>query len=205
MAYLLQHPLRVGALLLQHLQLSGLAVVSALMIALPLGVIVTTYPKLGVLIMGILSTLYTIPSLALIILLVPIFGLSAPSVIVAMILYSQVILVRHVRVGMESVDAEMIEAARGMGMNVWQCWWRVQLPLMLPILIAGIRLATIVTIAIAAIGAKFGAGGLGTLLFEGIQQRNNSKLWAGAIALTFLALCLNFGLRYLEKQARIQY
>jgi osmoprotectant transport system permease protein len=117
-----------------------------------------------------------------------------------MIIYSQVILVRHVGVGMESVDAEIVEAAKGMGMNPWQRWWRVQLPLMVPILIAGIRLATIITIAIAAIGAKFGAGGLGILLFEGIQQQNDSKLWAGAIALTLLALCLNFGLRYLERR-----
>jgi osmoprotectant transport system permease protein len=204
MAYLWQHPLTVGGLLLQHLQIAGLAVVIAIAIALPLGVTMHQYPRLRVPIMGFLTTLYTIPSLALIILLVPIFGLSAQSVIVAMILYSQVILVRNVGVGMESVDAEIVEAAKGMGMNVWQRWWRVQLPLMLPILIAGVRLAMIVTVAIAAIGAKFGAGGLGTLLFEGIQQQNYSKLWAGAIALTVLALSLNFGLRYLEKRFTVQ-
>jgi osmoprotectant transport system permease protein len=200
MSYLFQHPLLVGELLLQHLQITGLAVMSAIMIALPIGITINQYSRLRVPIMGILSTLYTIPSLALIILLVPIFGLSVQSVIVAMIIYSQVILVRHVGVGMESVDAEIVEAAKGMGMNPWQRWWRVQLPLMVPILIAGIRLATIITIAIAAIGAKFGAGGLGILLFEGIQQQNDSKLWAGAIALTLLALCLNFGLRYLERR-----
>jgi osmoprotectant transport system permease protein len=143
--------------------------------------------------------------LALIILLVPLFGLNRQSVVVAMIIYTQVILVRNFSVGLQSIQPAVIEAARGMGMNPWQRWWRVQVPLILPICLAGVRLATIVAIAIAAIGAKFGAGGLGVLLFDGVSQGRPDKIWAGAIAVAVLAFAINgilLGLEWLSSPAR---
>ena len=116
-----------------------------------------------------------------------------------MIIYCKVILVRNFSVGLQSIQPAILEAARGMGMNFWQCWWRVQVPLILPICLAGVRLATIVAIAIATIGAKFGAGGLGTLLFDGISQSGRyDKLWAGAIVVAILAFFLNGILLTLE-------
>jgi len=198
MSYIVKNPGVVFGLLLEHLQMTGLSVLIAIAIAVPLALLVTHYRWLNVPVLGFLGTLYTLPSLALIILLVPIFGLSRQSVIVAMIIYTQVILVRNFSVGLKSIQPEILEAARGMGMNSWQRWWRVQVPLILPICLAGVRLATIIAIAIATIGAKFGAGGLGVLLFEGISQSRNDKIWAGAIAVALLAFAINGALLALE-------
>lgn len=199
MIYLLQHPVQVGELLLAHLQMTGLALICAIALALPLTLLIRRYSWLSGLILGTLSTLYTIPSLALIIFLVPFLGLSAAPVIVALVIYAQVILVRNLTVGLASIQPAVLEAAQGMGMNCWQRWWWVQVPLALPIILAGVRLAVIVEIAIATIGAKFGAGGLGVLLFEGIQTNRTDKIWAGAIAVAGLAFIVNLGLLALER------
>ncbi len=199
MSYLLKNPVQVWILLLQHVQMTGLALAVAVLVALPLALLVSRYRWLTVPVLGSLGILYTIPSLALIILLVPLFGLNARSVIVAMVIYTQVILVRNLVVGLQSIKPAVLEAAKGMGMNPWQRWWRVQVPLVLPIFLAGLRLAAIVAIAIATIGAKFGAGGLGTLLFDGIAQSGRyDKIWAGAIAVSLLAFAINAALLTLE-------
>ena len=198
MDYLLNNPGIIWALLLQHLQMTVGALAIAMLVAVPLALLVTHVRWLNMPVMGLLGILYTVPSLALIILLVPIFGLNAQSVIVAIVLYTQVVLVRHLAVGLESINPAVLEAARGMGMNGWQRWWRIQTPLVLPIFVAGIRLATIIAIAIATIGAKFNAGGLGALLFEGIQTNRYDKIWIGAIAVALLALAINTALLGLE-------
>lgn len=199
MSYIIKNPGIVFNYLLEHLEMTGLAVLIACLIALPLALLVTYYRWLNVPVLGILGTLYTIPSLALIILLVPIFGLNRQSVVTAMIIYCQIILVRNFSLALQSIQPTILEAALGMGMNLWQRWWYVQVPLILPICLAGVRLATIVAIAIATIGAKFGAGGLGTLLFDGISQSGRyDKLWAGAITVAVLAFLLNGILLVLE-------
>lgn len=202
MDYLLRNLDEVGGLLWQHLQITLSSVAIALIFAFPLAWLITSVRWLSVPVLGLLGIFYTIPSLALIILLVPLLGLTARSVIAAMVVYTQLILVRNIAVGINNLDGSILEAARGMGMNPWQCWWRVQFPLGLPIFLAGIRLATIITIAIAAIGARFGAGGLGVLLFEGVQQNRSDKIWAGTIMLTLLALACNGLLLYGERRAR---
>lgn len=205
MSYILKNPEAVLSLLLEHLQMTGLAVVIAIAIALPLSLLVTYYPRLNVPVVGLLGILYTIPNLALIILLVPIFGLTSQSVIVAMVIYCQAILVRNFSVGLQSIQPAILEAASGMGMNIWQRWWQVQVPLILPIFLAGVRLATIVAIAIATIGAKFGAGGLGVLLFDGVSQSRNDKIVVGAIAVAVLAFAINgilLGLEWLSSPER---
>jgi osmoprotectant transport system permease protein len=205
MAYILKNPGTVFGYLLEHLQMTGVALVIAIAIALPLALLVTYQRWLNVPVVGFLGILYTVPSLALIILLVPIFGLDRQSVVVAMVIYSQVILVRNFSVALQSIKPEVLEAARGMGMSLWQRWWQVQVPLILPICLAGVRLATVVAIAIATIGAKFGAGGLGTLLFDGVSQARNDKIVAGAIVVAVLAFVLNgilLGLEWLSSPAR---
>ncbi|HBB36358.1 MAG TPA: ABC transporter permease [Cyanobacteria bacterium UBA8803] len=191
MNYIIKNSGEVFKLLLEHLQMTGLAMLIAVAIALPLALLVTRYCWLNIPVLGFLGTLYTIPSLALIILLVPIFGLNRQSVVVAMVIYTQVILVRNFSVALQSIAPEILEAARGMGMNFWQRWWWVEMPLILPICLAGVRLAAIVAIAIATIGAKFGAGGLGVLLFDGVAQVRNDKIWAGAIMVAILAFAVN--------------
>lgn len=198
MTYLLNNPERVWNLLLDHLQMTFFALLISILIAIPLGVLINRYRWLSVPVMSTLGILYTIPSLALMILLIPFFGLNATSVVVALIIYAQVILVRNVVSGLQSISPAVIEAAYGMGMSTWQCWWRVQLPLALPIILAGIRIAAVVSIGIAAIGAKFNAGGLGTLLFDGIALGRDQMIWAGAIVLALFALLINSALLGLE-------
>ncbi|MEN9222644.1 MAG: ABC transporter permease [Thermostichus sp. BF3_bins_97] len=203
MSYILNNPGLVWQLTQEHLVMMGITLAIAVAVALPMALLIHQVRWLTIPIMGLLSTLYTVPSLALIILLVPLFGLNARSVIVAMVLYTQVILVRHLSVGLRSIKPAILEAAKGMGMNLWQRWWQVQVPLMLPIFLAGLRLAAIVAIAIATIGAKFGAGGLGTLLFDGIAQAGRyDKIWAGSLAVGSLALLVNTALLGLEWAAR---
>ncbi|MBD3882980.1 ABC transporter permease [Phormidium tenue FACHB-886] len=199
MSYIFKNPGIVWNLLLEHLQMTSTTLLLAVLLALPLALLVSRFRWLNVPLLGFLGVLYTVPSLALIILLVPLFGLNQQSVIVAMVLYTQVILVRGLVVGLQSIPPAVIEAARGMGMNPWQRWWQVQVPLILPIFLASLRVAAIVAIAIATIGAKFGAGGLGTLLFDGIAQAGRyDKIWAGAIVVSLLALAINGALLALE-------
>ncbi|WP_299486104.1 ABC transporter permease [Acaryochloris sp. IP29b_bin.137] len=201
MSYILQNPGIVLELLLEHLQMTGIAIGVAVVIAVPIAWIMYRFAGLQRPIMGILGVIYTIPSLALMILLIPLFGLSAITAIVAMILYAQVILVRSIVVGLQSVPPPILEAAQAMGMTPWQCWWQVQVPLMCPVLLAGVRLATTVMIALGTVAAKFGAGGLGELLFEGIAQAGRyDKIWAGTIVVSGVAIVANILLWLLEQQ-----
>lgn len=204
MSYVINNPEVIWTLVQEHLLMVGSALFISLLLALPLSLLLLRLPKLAPLIMGVLGVLYTIPSIALLILLLPIFGLNQNSVIVALIIYTQIILVRNMVAGLRGVPATMLEAAKGMGMNGWQRWRRVQLPLALPVILAGVRLATIVAIAIATIGAKFGAGGLGTLLFDGIAQNRYDKILGGSLVVALLTLLLNYLLLALEDHFTIK-
>lgn len=124
--------------------------------------------------------------------------------IVALVVYTQIILVRNMVTGIRGVSPTLLEAAKGMGMNSWQRWRQIQLPLAMPVILAGVRLATIVAIAIATIGAKFGAGGLGTLLFDGIAQNRYDKILGGSIVVALLTLILNYLLLALEDYFTIE-
>lgn len=201
MDYLANNSGEVATLLAQHIRMMSVTLLVAVVVAVPTAVFITRYRWLSVPVMGLLGVIYTIPSLALIIFLVPLFGLNATSVIVAMVLYTQVILVRNVTVGLSGIDPAVLEAARGMGMSAWQRWWWIQVPLVLPVFVAGLRIAAVVTIAIATIGAKFNAGGLGTLLFDGIQTNRLDKIWIGSVVVALLAFAVNALLLWLEKRS----
>jgi osmoprotectant transport system permease protein len=198
-SYILDNPGTMLSLLVQHLRLVGEALAVSVAVALPLGTLLARHRWLTVPVLGVLGIVYTIPSLALMILLLPLLGLGGNAVVVALILYVQIVLVRNVVAGLQSVDPSVREAARGMGMSSFQRWWKVELPLALPIILAGVRVAALAAIAIAAIGALFGAGGLGTLLFDGITETNYVMIQAGAIMLAALALAVNWGLVVLER------
>lgn len=191
MAYFFNNPEIILRLTGTHLYMTGVALLVATLIALPLSLLLVRYERLAPPVLGILGGFYTIPSIALLILLLPVFGLGQTAVIVALIIYSQIILVRNMVAGLKGVPAPILEAAQGMGMNGWQRWSRVQLPLALPVILAGVRIAAVVAIAIATVGAKFGAGGLGTLLFDGIAQNRYDKIIAGSLAVSLLAFALN--------------
>ncbi|HWE60489.1 MAG TPA: ABC transporter permease, partial [Chloroflexota bacterium] len=168
MSYLLDHRDQVLTLFIQHLQLAGTALGISLLIALPLGILISRYPHLYVPVIGVLGAIYTIPSLALLALLVPFVGIGQEPAHIALVAYAQLILVRNIVTGIRGVDAAVIEAAFGMGMSPFQVLWRIELPLALPVIIAGVRIATIAIIGIGTVAAYIDAGGLGTLLFEGV-------------------------------------
>jgi osmoprotectant transport system permease protein len=190
--YIVQNPDVILQLTAEHLFMTVTALLIAILIALPLSLILAPRERLASVTLGTLGVFYTIPSIALLIMLLPLFGLNQRSVIVALVIYTQIILVRNMVAGLKGVPASTLEAALGMGMNGRQRWFRVQIPLALPVIVAGMRIAAVVAVSIATIGAKFGAGGLGTLLFDGIAQNRYDKIVAGSVSVAALALVLNW-------------
>ena len=192
---------RIAELFGEHLRLTVISLTIALLIAVPLGVLVARVGWLRGPVLGTLGVIYTIPSLSLFVLLIPLFGLGAVPAVIALVAYAQLVLVRNVVVGLTGIDPAVVEAARGMGMNGWQRFARVELPLTLPLLLAGARVATLSIIGIGTIAAFINAGGLGQLLFEGVATGNNDKIVAGALAVSALAIGANALLRLLERRA----
>jgi osmoprotectant transport system permease protein len=182
----------------QHLELTGLALAVALVIALPLGIMVATVRPLSLPIMVMLSLIYTIPSLAFLAFLIPSLHLGRRPAIVVLAAYAQLALVRNIAAALRGVDPATIEAARGAGMTWGQVFWRVRLPLALPVLIAGLRIATVTTIGLATITAWVNAGGLGSLLFDGISRDYPSQILAGTVAIVALSLLIDLLLRVAE-------
>ncbi len=203
MSYLIDHFDRVGQLFVQHLELTAEALLLALLIAMPLGVLIARVRRLQGPILGLLGVIYTVPSLSLFVLLIPWFGLGTAPALIALVAYAQLMLVRNWAVGLTGIDPALLEAADGMGMSGWQRFWLVEFPLALPLLLAGIRLATLSTIGIATIAAYINAGGLGTLLFEGVVTANGQKIVAGGLAVSVLAVTVNYLLWFIEHRAEI--
>jgi len=203
MSYLFNNLSLVAGLFGEHLRLTAIALTIALAIAVPLGLLVARVRWLQGPVLGVLGVIYTIPSLSLFVLLIPLVGLGTVPAIIALVAYAQLVLVRNIVVGLTGIDPAIVEAARGMGMNSWQRFTRVELPLALPLLLAGTRLATLSIIGIGTIAAFINAGGLGKLLFEGVSTGNRDKIVAGAIAVSVLAIGANLVLRFLERRAAL--
>jgi osmoprotectant transport system permease protein len=203
MTYLFNNFPLVAGLFGEHLRMTAISLAISLLIAVPLGLLIVRVKWLQGPVLGLLGVIYTIPSLSLFVLLIPLFGLGAVPAIIALVAYAQLVLVRNIVVGLTGIDPAIIEAARGMGMNGWQRFARVELPLALPLLLAGARLATLSIIGIGTIAAFINAGGLGTLLFQGVTTGNTQKIVAGAIAVSALAIGTNLILRTLERRAAL--
>jgi osmoprotectant transport system permease protein len=197
--YLIDNWRRVLELTREHLQLTAIALLLAIPPAIVLGVIITAFPKLRISVLGLLGAIYTIPSLAFLAMLIPSLGLGRQPAVFVLAAYAQLALVRNVQAGLSGVDTSTLEAGRGVGMTAWQSFWKVRFPLALPILIAGLRIATVTTISLATITAWIDAGGLGTLLFDGITFDNPSMILAGTVAITALALTVDLALRGIER------
>lgn len=199
LSYLFDHWRRVLDLTVDHLVLTGLALGLALLAAIPIGLLAARVPRLTLPILALLGALYTVPSLAFLAFLIPSLGLGEKPAIVALAVYAQISLVRNIVAGIQGVDRAAIEAARGLGMTRWQLIRRVELPLALPVFIAGLRIALVTVIGLATITAWINAGGLGTLLFDGISRNNPPQILAGAIAIVALALLADAVMRILER------
>lgn len=202
MSYLVAHAARVAGLLGQHVALVAASLAIALAIALPLGVLAARRRRAGTFILGTAGVLYTIPSLALLALLVAALGLGAPTAIVALVVYAQMILIRAVVAGLRGVDPALVDAARGLGLSARQRLLRVEFPAALPVVLAGVRVAAVTLVALATVAAWIDAGGLGVLLFEGIHTQNDDKIVAGALAAAALAVVADLALRGCERAVR---
>ncbi len=203
MNYLLDNFQYVGMLFVQHLQMTLEVLGISLFIALPVGVLIVRVHWLHGPVLGVLGVIYTIPSLSLFVLLIPLFGLGVTPAVIALVAYAQLMLVRNWAIGLAGIDPAIIEAAKGLGMTGWQQFRLVEFPLSLPMLLAGTRIATVSTIGIATIAAYINAGGLGTLLFVGVETGNSQKILAGSLAVSLLAVGINYLLRYLEHRTEI--
>ncbi|MFO7169090.1 MAG: ABC transporter permease [Chloroflexota bacterium] len=201
MKYLLENPDVVAQRFGEHLALTLTALSIAVLIALPLGLLIARTPSLRGPVLGVLGIIYTIPSLSLLVLLIPLMGLGFWPAVTALVAYAQIILVRNVLIGLTGVEPAVSEAARGMGMSAWQRLVRVELPLALPLIIAGVRVAALAIIGIGTIAAYINAGGLGRLLFEGVTTGNPQKIVAGALAVSALAVGVNLLLWLAERRA----
>jgi osmoprotectant transport system permease protein len=202
MTYLATHPGRVFELLGEHLVLVLVSLAVALAIALPLGVAAARSRRFGGAILALAGVLYTVPSLALLALLVAVLGLGQPTAIVALVIYAQMILLRGVVAGLRGVDAALVDAARGLGFTARQTLLRVEFPAALPVVLGGVRVATVSLVALATVAAWINAGGLGVLLFEGIGTNNPEKIVAGALAAAALAIAADLLLRGAERAVR---
>lgn len=200
MNWLFTHPAELAYRTGQHLELTLAALAIALALALPLGILAARNRRVGPPLLTLLGVIYTLPSLAVFALLIPLFGLGFWTALVALVAYAQMILVRNVAVALEGVPAPMREAARGLGMSPLQSLWRVELPQALPVIVGGIRIATVSLIAIANLAAWIDAGGLGVLLFAGLRSDDTGKIVAGSLASALLAIGADLSLRALERR-----
>jgi osmoprotectant transport system permease protein len=188
--------------LFEHVVLVTAALAISLVIAFPLGIWTARRPPLYLAAMTVTGVLYTIPALALFALLIPFMGLGKAPAITALVLYSLLILVRNIAIGIREVPAELIEAADGMGYGKGRRLVRIELPLALPVIVAGIRITTVTLIAVATVAAYINAGGLGDIIFQGITQDFGEKIVAGAVLTSLLAIVADESLKYVERRLR---
>jgi len=174
-----------------HLQITVAAVLLGLVIAFPLALLARRVPRLESAVLGASTAIYTVPSLALLPLLVPLTGLTKTTVVVGLGLYCLTILVRAFLDGLRSVPDDVRESAVGMGYGSTRLLLRVELPLALPVLMAGLRVATVSTVALTTIGTVVSEGGLGYLIADGQSSEFNAELFTGAVLCVVLALALD--------------
>lgn len=194
-------PDRVLEFLAGHLLITLATLVFAVLISVPLGVLITRVRVLYDPVIKLAGMVYTVPSLAMFGMLVPIVGIGFTPAIIALTLYSLLAIIRNTAVGIDGVDSAVIEAARGMGMRDLSILLKVELPLALPVIFAGIRIATVSTISLATLASFFGANSLGNLIFEGISAggTRNDKIAAGAIGAAVLAVLFDQAIGRIER------
>ncbi len=199
--FLIRNWAEVLQLTLEHLTLVAVAMAIAVLIGVPLGIALTRRLGLRRWVLGAANVMQTVPSLALFGFLIPvpvIGGIGSRTAIVALTLYALLPIIRNTYVGIAGVDRAVIEAARGMGMTSRQMLWQVEIPLSMGVIVAGIRVATVISVGVATIAAAIGAGGLGTYIFRGVAMVNNQVILAGAIPAAVLAVLADVSLGWAE-------
>ncbi len=185
--------------LLQHVAITLAAVALSVLVALPLALLARRFPRLESGVLGVSTGLYTVPSLALFPLLVPFTGLSPVTVVVGLALYALTVLVRAVLEGLRAVPAEVLESGRGLGYGPTRLLMKVELPLALPVVMAGLRVATVSTVALTTVGSLVAYGGLGNLISEGVTTDFRAQLLTAAVLCVVLAVVLDVAIVVLQR------
>jgi osmoprotectant transport system permease protein len=191
-------------LTLEHVWMVALSLLLATVIAVPVGVYISQKERIAKKVINTANVLMTIPSIALFGLMLPILslvgqGLGKVPAIIALVLYSQLPIIRNTYAGIQNVPREMVEAGKGLGMNKWSQLKEVEIPLAIPVIIAGLRTAAVMNIGIAAIAAYIGAGGLGVFIQQGIARVYEDMIIAGAVLVALLAVLVDAGMALLER------
>ncbi|HDI60865.1 MAG TPA: ABC transporter permease [Desulfobacteraceae bacterium] len=195
---------RVLYLTWEHIWIVGSSLVIAMIIGIPLGVLITRHKNLAQRVLNTANVLMTIPSIALFGIMLPIlavmgFGLGKLPAVIALVLYSQLPIIRNTYTAILNVPPAVTDAGRGMGMNRWRLLREVEIPLAVPVILAGLRTAAVMNIGIAAIAAYIGAGGLGVLISQGISRTYEEMIIAGAVLVSLLAIIVDGAMALLER------
>jgi osmoprotectant transport system permease protein len=195
----------IGSLGLQHISIVAVAVGLAILTGVPIGIAITQNKAAADAVLYVASIIVTIPSIALFGLMIPVLSLIGQGIgwlpaVTAILLYSQLPIIRNTYTAITNVDPALREAARGMGMTPIQRLWQVEMPISVPVIMAGVRTAVVMNIGVAAIAAYIGAGGLGVLIARGISQSDSRQLIAGALAVSLLAIIADYGLLFVQKR-----
>jgi len=191
-------------LVIEHILITAYTIVIAVPLGVVIGTLMTHYERAAEPILWIASIMQTVPSVALFGILIPFIGIGTPPVVLALVLYSQLPVIRNTYIGITEVNEAAIEASEGLGMTTRERLRRVQLPMALPVIMAGVRNAVVILIGIAAIGAFIGAGGLGDFLFQGIRKRNVEMIVVTTVLLSALALTFDYGFGVSEQLLRVR-
>ena len=186
----------------QHIVIALTSISIAFVLSLAIGVWAARNERVFRWAIALSGVLYTIPTLAFLALLIPIVGLGRTNAIICMVAFSLMIMIRNVATGIREVPQEVIEAARGMGMNPSEILVRIELPMALPVIVAGLRIATVTVISVAVVAAYVNAGGLGTIIFSGISNDHAPKIWTGALVACLLSIAADLSLARLEAWLR---
>jgi osmoprotectant transport system permease protein len=182
----------------EHLELTFVSLVLANLIAIPVGITLTRYRRLAEPVIGVAAVFQTVPSLALLGFMIPLFGIGTMPAIIALTIYGLLPILRNTYTGILGVAPAAVEAGVGMGMTSRQVLVMVELPLALPVIMAGIRTATVLIVGVATLAALIGAGGLGDLIFRGIAMANSPLILAGALPAALMAILFDYSLKRLE-------
>jgi osmoprotectant transport system permease protein len=205
--FLINHRQEALSLTLGHIYLVGISMLLAALIGIPLGILITRRRAARRWVLGGANVIQTVPSLALFGFLIPvpfIGGIGKSTAIVALTLYALLPIIRNTYVGITGVDPAILEAARGMGMTDWQLLRKVEVPLAMSVILAGLRVATVISVGVATIAAAIGAGGLGVYIFRGLAMVNNQVILAGAIPAAMLAIVADFSLGWAERRLAVR-
>ena len=193
----------IGQRTIEHLSIVGVAVSLAIVTGVPTGIAITQSKRAADIVLYVAAIIMTIPSIALFGVMIPVLSLIGHGIgylpaVVAVLLYSQLPIIRNTYTAINNVDPALREAARGMGMSTLERLWQVEIPLAVPVIMAGVRVAVVINIGITAIAAYIGAGGLGTFISRGITQTDTRQLVTGALAVSLLAIVVDYLLLWLQ-------